>query len=143
MNEELLIPVSLFLSWATSHIIKEIIYVIKNRKFSWYTLLMETGGMPSSHSSVVSTLTTMVLLTNGFKTIFWVTLVFSLVVIRDAFGVRKNVSDQAHLLNKLTSHVKLQKKVEIVLGHTPFQVIVGVIIGICVSLITYYLPLSF
>lgn len=131
------IPAAVVLAWVIAHITKEIAHVIKEGKFSWYALLFQTGGMPSSHSSSVTALSTAVFLQDGFTTLFWVSAVFTIVVVRDAFGVRKSVSDQAEFLNILMGRANLHKKVKVVLGHTPLQVAAGVGLGFFTSLILW------
>ena len=133
------IPLSVLIAGVISNLIKEIIHVYTHKRFSWYTLVFETGGMPSTHSSTVTALTVAVLLQEGMTPLFWVSLLFALVVIRDAFGVRKSVADQARILNLLTSHMKLEEKVTVVLGHTPYQVMAGIVLGIAVSLTMHFI----
>lgn len=134
------LPASVALAFVVSHISKELIHLARTGEFSWYTLLMETGGMPSSHSAVVSALAAAVFYTQGLSLIFWVVLVFAMIIIRDAFGVRKSVSDQATVLNTLLSQQEaIEHKVEVILGHTPLQAVVGVIVGVgCASLLAVW-----
>jgi hypothetical protein len=96
---------------------------------------VETGGMPSSHAASVSTLSTMVGLNEGFRsTLFGVTLFFSLIVMYDAAGLRRAAGRHAMVLNRLIDeHFKnpeegAQKLMEL-LGHTPFEVLVGALLG--------------
>ena len=130
-----LIPLSVAIAVAASHIIKETIHVIRKGSFSWYTLLMETGGMPSSHSAAVTALTTSIFVLQGPSALFWASLVFAAVVIRDAFGVRRSVSDQAQIINTLLSKADMEKKVNIILGHTPLQAVIGVLVGFAAAMI--------
>jgi len=97
--------------------------------------------MPSSHSAVVTALSTMIAREYGINSpIFGITFVFSAIVMYDAAGIRRAAGKQAELLNKimetpgLTSMQMSEKLVE-VLGHTPTQVFVGAAIGIIVGLI--------
>ena len=129
MNEWI-IPASIVLAVITSSVVKEIIHFSKNNTFSWYTLLLETGGMPSTHSAAVSALTTSIYYTQGLSALFWASLVFAAIIVRDAFGVRKSVSDQAQIINTLLSQTTIEKKVHIILGHTPLQATIGVLVGI-------------
>lgn len=137
MLTEYFIIVSVIISVAVSHIIKELVHIFREGSFSWNVLLWQTGGMPSAHSAGISALSVSVFLTEGVSTIFWVSLVVAVLVVRDSFGVRRNVSDQAKMLNTLTSHVKLEQKVKVVLGHSPLQVLMGVILGVVVPLLLY------
>ena len=97
---------------------------------------VETGGMPSSHAAAVSSLTTIVGLRDGFdSSLFGVTLFFSLIVMYDAAGLRRAAGRHAVVLNRLIEdHFKhpeegAQKLMEL-LGHTPFEVLVGALLGI-------------
>ena len=97
---------------------------------------VETGGMPSSHAASVSSLTTMVALRDGFSSsLFAVTLFFSLIVMYDAAGLRRAAGRHAVVLNRLIDdHFKnpeegAQKLMEL-LGHTPFEVFVGALLGV-------------
>lgn len=130
MNEYL-IPISVLGAILLSSITKEIIHVLRNGTWSWYTFFIETGGMPSTHSAAVSALTTSIFFTQGASPLFWASLVFSAVIVRDAFGVRKSVSDQATVLNTLLDrHEDYQHKVDVILGHTPLQAVIGVVLGV-------------
>ena len=99
---------------------------------------VETGGMPSSHSAVVTSLMTAVGLSEGFDSpIFAVAFVFSFIVMYDAAGVRLAAGKQAKILNQLinSNQVKVDtnEKLKELLGHTPIQVFVGAIYGIIVG----------
>jgi hypothetical protein len=95
------------------------------------------GGMPSRHASIVTALTYSVGLVEGFNsTPFFISLVFSLLVLRDAIGVRHNVDTLAGVLNK---HVKKQERIHVVSGHTKRQVLAGVLLGLFIVTLLYYL----
>ena len=97
--------------------------------------------MPSSHSAVVATLTTLIGQEYGVESgIFAMSCVFSAIVMYDAAGVRRAAGKQATLLNKLVenaanSGIVVSEKLVEVLGHTPLQVLVGAIIGVLVGLL--------
>ena len=97
--------------------------------------------MPSSHTAVVASLAMLVGKSEGFDSaMFAVALVFAMVVMYDAAGVRRAAGKQAHLLNKIIetpglTGVEVQERLVEVLGRTPLQVIVGAIIGITVGLL--------
>ena len=103
--------------------------------------LMGAGGMPSSHSAVVVALATMIGRSQGITSpIFALSVIFAFVVMYDACGVRRETGKQAHILNEiikspgLTSVEVSEKLVELV-GHTPFQVFAGAVIGLIIGLI--------
>jgi acid phosphatase family membrane protein YuiD len=96
---------------------------------------VETGGMPSAHSAAVAALSTAVGLWHGFSNgLFAVTLYFSLIVMYDAAGLRRAAGRQAMVLNRLIERHfqqperEAQKLMEL-LGHTPFEVLVGALLG--------------
>ena len=102
---------------------------------------VETGGMPSSHSASVAALSTAVGLQEGFTSLlFGVTLYFSLIVMYDAAGLRRNAGRQATVLNRLIerhfqqSENDTQKLMEL-LGHTPFEVFIGAALGVFSALL--------
>jgi acid phosphatase family membrane protein YuiD len=102
---------------------------------------VETGGMPSSHSASVAALSTAVGLQEGFgSALFGVTLYFSLIVMYDAAGLRRAAGRQAAVLNRLIErHFKhpqddTQRLMEL-LGHTPFEVLVGGLLGVLTALL--------
>ena len=103
--------------------------------------LWGAGGMPSAHSAVVVSITTMIARSQGFSSpIFALSFVFSMVVLYDACGVRRAAGKQAALLNKLVetpglTGIQVSERLVEVLGHTPIQVFVGALIGVVVGLI--------
>lgn len=75
-----------------------------------FSRIIGSGGMPSSHASFVSTLSTTVGLNYGFDSdLFAIVTVFSLIIIYDAGGVRRAVGEQANVLNHLIKHLELGK----------------------------------
>ena len=136
-NKYIYIPLIVWFGVQTFKVIHDL---IKTKKLD-FKRIMGAGGMPSSHSAVVTTLATMIGKSEGFDTpIFAMSVVFALVVMYDAAGVRRAAGKQARLLNKIVetpglSSVQVQEKLVEVLGHTPLQVIVGAAIGIVVGLL--------
>jgi acid phosphatase family membrane protein YuiD len=113
------------------------------------TNIIGSGGFPSSHSSFVATLTTLIGLKYGFKSdLFAIVFIFSLIVTYDASGVRRAVGEQANVLNKLIEHLNvknidrnpqlLKEDLKELIGHTPFEVFSGVLFGILIALIGYF-----
>lgn len=136
-NRYLYIP---FLVWLCIQIFKVIYDLIVTKKFNFKRIL-GAGGMPSSHSAVVTCLATLVGRNEGVDSlIFAMSVIFAMVVMYDAAGVRRAAGKQAHLLNKIIetpglSGVEVQERLVEVLGHTPLQVFVGAAIGIIVGVI--------
>ena len=127
--------VSLF----TAQFIKAVIGLARNRVKTLReivkTMLWRTGGMPSSHSSLVVAMTTAIAITEGTRTsAFTLSLFFSLIVIRDALGVRRAAGMQARAINKLQQELErtlkiVPRPVKEIHGHTIPQVLVGSLLG--------------
>ena len=136
-NKYVYIP---FLLWFGIQLFKVIYDLVTTHKFNFKRIL-GAGGMPSSHSAVVVGLATLIGKDVGVGSpMFALSLVLAFVVMYDAAGVRRAAGKQAKLLNKLIetpglSGVQVSEKLVEVLGHTPFQVFVGAIIGIIVGCI--------
>lgn len=113
-----------------SQLIKVIIEFIRHKKISINRFFDGMGGMPSTHSTLVSSLSTIVYLNYGISSFFAVTLIFSLIVIYDSMGVRYESGKQAQVLNKMTGS-NLEEKI----GHKPVETLIGVILGITFSVI--------
>lgn len=136
-NKFLYVPL---IVWFCIQAFKVIYELVTTKKFN-FKRIIGAGGMPSSHTAVVTTLAAMVGKSQGFDTpIFAIAVIFSLVVMYDAAGVRRAAGKQARLLNKIVetpglSGVEVQERLVEVLGHTPLQVLVGAVIGITVGLL--------
>ena len=135
-NKYLYVP---FFVWLCIQTFKVIYDLVTTKKFN-FKRIIGAGGMPSSHSAVVTCLATLVGKAEGTDSImFAMATIFAVVVMYDAAGVRRAAGKQAHLLNKIIetpglTGVEVQERLVEVLGHTPLQVIVGATIGIVVGL---------
>ncbi len=133
----LMVPI---LVWFSIQLFKVICDLAKTKRFN-FKRIMGAGGMPSSHSAVVTSLATMVGKEYGTDSaIFAISLVFACIVMYDAAGVRRAAGKQAKLLNKIIetpglTGIQVTERLVEVLGHSPIQVIVGASIGIMVGLI--------
>jgi len=119
--------------------VKLIVALVRNHKLN-LRLLTTTGGMPSAHSAFVAALAMGVGQIQGFaSTEFAIASVFAFIVMYDAAGVRQAAGKQARVLNQIVdelfseNHSFNENPLKELLGHTPFQVIVGSILGIMVS----------
>lgn len=136
-NKYIMIP---FVLWFVIQVFKVICDLVKNKKLN-VKRIMGAGGMPSSHSAIVTSLATLIGKTEGVDTpIFALSVIFAFIVMYDAAGVRRSAGKQAALLNKILetpglTGLQVSEKLVEVLGHTPFQVFVGALIGIIVGLI--------
>lgn len=129
-----------FCVWFFIQLFKTLYDIYTTHTFN-FKRIMGAGGMPSSHSAVVTTLATMIGKQEGVDSpIFALALIFSFIVMYDAAGVRRAAGKQAKLLNKIVetpglSGVEVSERLVEVLGHTPVQVIVGALIGLLVGII--------
>ena len=142
-NPFLLIGLS---SWFWAQLIKTVIHAIVTKSID-FTRLIGDGGMPSGHSATVSSLATAAALVYGLGSFeFAIALVFAIVVCKDAMGVRLETGKQAAIINDiveafnvLTSEEKLpDAKLKEFVGHTPLQVIAGILLGVANTFIMYY-----
>ena len=132
-------------AWVIAQAAKFVITLILNRDELSPGILISSGGMPSSHTATVCALTTAVVLEQGFgSTLFAICGVLSFIVMYDATGVRRSAGEQAQTLNQLITHLFGQKQIPIdttvkeILGHTPLQVLIGAILGVCLPLIARF-----
>ena len=129
-----------FMVWFGIQLFKVIYDLVVTKKFNFKRIL-QAGGMPSSHSAVVVSLTTMIAKDEGITSpLFGIALIFSFIVMYDAAGVRRAAGKQAKLLNKIVetpglTGVEVSERLVEVLGHTPVQVFVGAFIGFLVGII--------
>lgn len=132
--------ISVVLAWFLSQAIKVIQGVLTHGRFN-FRWLFDTGGMPSSHSASVAALSTAVGLYYGFHSmLFLVTLVFTVITMFDAAGVRRSVGRQAGILNRMLEDLYEKRevpetRVKELLGHTPFEVFAGAFLGALISLL--------
>lgn len=125
-----------FLALLTAQIIKFSIESVKEKKLKWGRLFNGCGGMPSSHTTFVFSLTTVILLEEGYQSpLFAISLVFSMIVAYDAMGLRKESGNQATMINRLIDEMIEQdtktgfKKLKEQLGHNPSEVVAGIFYG--------------
>lgn len=124
-------------SWLVAQIMKVFIHAVINKKFD-ISRLFGDGGMPSGHSATVSSLAVFSALHYGMGSFqFAVTAILAIIVCHDAMGVRRETGKQAVVLNEIIKTLNLiterklpKSKLKEFVGHTPVQVMAGVIVGI-------------
>lgn len=125
-------------SFAMAQLIKICIELKKTRKVN-LSLLMSAGGMPSSHTSFVVSMTTAIGFKEGFDSqLFAVSAILSMIVMYDAAGVRRAAGKQAAVINMMVASLEkegitLDKKLKELLGHSPIEVGAGAILGILIA----------
>jgi len=132
------IMIASLIAWLLAQFLKVPIQYLFHRTFDW-SLWFNTGGMPSSHSALVTAVMLATGLYAGFNTpIFAVALALMMVVVYDAAGVRRQAGMHAErinmIINELFSGQPIsEENLKEVLGHTPVEVIGGVFLGLVVS----------
>jgi hypothetical protein len=130
------------ITWVIAQGMKVLISWIRHHKID-FRLFVGTGGMPSSHSALVSCLATTIGLETGWNSpVFLLALGMALIIMSDAAGVRRAAGQQAKLLNEIVddlyeSRPVGQKRLKELLGHTPVQVLVGAFLGVGIALLFY------
>ena len=136
---------SCIFSWLSAQFVKTLINLFSGKIHSvqelFELLIWRTGGMPSSHSALVSTLCTTIAFRSGINSdIFLLSLGFFMVTIRDAVGVRRANGLQAKIINKIGKSLAEKKlidefkPVKEVNGHTPVEVAIGCLLGFFIGL---------
>ena len=129
-------------AWFIAQVAKTIIYAIINKKWVWERIVGD-GGMPSGHSATVSSLAVFTALNYGTASFqFAVCFILSVIVGHDAMGVRQETGKQAVMLNEIIQILESKDLPEVKLkefvGHTPVQVIAGILIGAINAVILYF-----
>jgi len=134
--------ISLF-AWGLAQFLKVPIEYIMYKRLNW-ALWFSSGGMPSSHSALVTAVMLSIGLFYGFDSpIFALSVAVAMIVIYDAAGVRREAGRHAEkiniLINEFFSGQPIsEKQLKEVIGHTPSQVIAGVVLGLGTALLFYY-----
>ena len=132
------------IAWGLAQILKVPTEYMRTKKINW-TLLLSSGGMPSSHSALMVGATYGAGLFVGFDSpVFAVVFSITMIVIYDATGVRRQAGLHAEKINiligeLLTGHFEAEKKLREVLGHTPLEAVGGVLLGLIVAQILWFL----
>lgn len=135
-------------SRAIAQVLKVIINAVIQKRFSLERLFGD-GGMPSGHSATVTSLAVITALTYGTGSFqFAVSAILAIVVCHDAIGVRQETGKQAVVINEilrtysiLTEEKLPDVKLKEFVGHTPVQVLAGILLGVINAFVMYYFVL--
>jgi acid phosphatase family membrane protein YuiD len=127
-------------AWAIAQSLKVFIGLVQEKHLD-LRYFVASGGMPSAHSAVVCALATAVAMIQGLNSVaFAITVILAMVVMYDAAGVRQSVSEQAVVLNRLVKEFgvkrpkgEVERDLRELIGHSPFQVIIGAVVGILIA----------
>jgi len=127
-------------AWFIAQFLKVINVIVVERKLD-FTRFIGSGGMPSSHSSFIVSLSTVVGKINGVSSVeFGISVAVAAIVMYDAAGVRRAAGKQAKVLNKLIFSQKeedrknFDENLKELIGHSPFEVFMGALLGILMGL---------
>ena len=128
------------LAWALAQVLKLVVVLITEHRWDWEHIL-SSGGMPSSHSATVCACATSIAYRYGLGSAYFaLAAVLAVVVMYDAFNVRRETGKQARVLNYIMENWPQMKPEEIfdkalkeLVGHTPLQVLMGALLGIAVG----------
>lgn len=127
------------IAFLISQLLKIVIETIRNRKFD-FRRVVSMGGMPSTHASGTTALTASLWRDFGFDApVTAIALIFTMIVLYDAAGIRRATGKQAVVLNKILEELMRdrqlkEERLKELLGHTPFQVLMGILVGLLVGL---------
>ncbi|MBR3288950.1 MAG: divergent PAP2 family protein [Lachnospiraceae bacterium] len=141
LNKPLIIAAT---SWLVAGVLKVFIELRVNKKLS-ISRIVGAGGMPSSHTSTVVALAISIGFYQGLASAeFALAMIFAIIVIHDAVGVRLETGKQAKVLNTMMfeseafKDLDFEKQLKEYVGHTPSQALAGAIVGIIVSLVMVF-----
>ena len=130
-----------FFAWAFSCVLKGMLVCIRDKKID-FTRFLGAGGMPSSHTTLVTSLAVCVGIHDGFdSTSFVICAALAFVVMYDASGIRRAAGQQARIINMIldtwneSDPQKKQMRLKELLGHTPFEVFAGAILGVTFAIV--------
>ncbi len=134
--------------WVVAQILKAVTGVFKIKKFTLTEFFFGTGGMPSSHTAAVIGLLVSCGVKYGLGSgYFAISFILSMIVIRDAVGMRRQVGEHAKALNLIFKELveskdpeNTQKAFSELAGHTPLQVFMGALVGLVVALLVSLIP---
>ena len=131
------------LTWFIAQAVKIPIHYLQKKEWK-FVLFFQSGGMPSSHSAMVSATAYAIGLFQGFNTtMFALATVIALIVIHDATGVRREAGKQAAILNSILEDLSKgnfasQKRLREMVGHTPIEAFSGMFLGLAIAYLIWH-----
>lgn len=131
-------------AWIIGQFLKFPLDAILNKRLNWGVML-SAGGLPSSHSAMVVAVTLAIGMHDGFgSSLFALSAAVAMIVVYDAAGVRRQAGIHAERINQIMKTLFEggpipEKELKEMIGHTPFEVIAGVTLGIAIALLAHYL----
>jgi uncharacterized protein len=134
--------IAALIAWVIAQTLKIPIEFLQTHRWNW-ALLVQPGGMPSSHSALIVGITHGIGLSVGFGTpLFALAFAISMIVIYDATGIRRQAGKHAELINAMINDLAAgnplkEEQLREVLGHTPLEALGGIVLGLLVAQITW------
>ncbi len=132
------------IAWALAQMLKVPVEYLQTRRFNW-ALLVQAGGMPSSHSALIVGIAHGIGLSMGFDSaLFALAFAMAMIVIYDATGIRRQAGKHAELINAMINDLAAgnplkEEQLREVLGHTPLEALGGILLGLIVAQVTWLL----
>ena len=131
--------ITIFIAWFGAHVVKYIVSMTKEERYGFRSHIFTSGGMPSSHSTTVVALITIIGFRDGIGSgLFGLGALFALIVMYDAMKVRRSSGEQGAAIHALikeqNSKVKLPRAAK---GHTPLEVFVGACFGALIGIVVF------
>ncbi len=132
------------IAWALAQMLKVPVEYLQTRRFNW-ALLVQAGGMPSSHSALIVGIAHGIGLSMGFDSaLFALAFAIAMIVIYDATGIRRQAGKHAELINAMINDLAAgnplkEEQLREVLGHTPLEALGGILLGLIVAQLTWLL----
>jgi acid phosphatase family membrane protein YuiD len=136
--------IAALIAWGIAQTLKVPIEYLQTRSWNW-ALLVQAGGMPSSHSALIVAITHGIGLSVGFgSALYALGFAISMIVIYDATGIRRQAGKHAELINAMIKDLAAgnplkQEQLREVLGHTPGEALGGILLGLIVAQLTWML----
>lgn len=134
--------IAVLAGWLIAQALKIPTEYLRSRRWMW-AMFFAPGGMPSSHSALMVSGTFAVGLYHGFDNpLFGIAVDITMIVAHDASGVRRQAGMHAERINLLfeelfKGHLWDEKELKEVIGHTPLEVIGGVLLGLLVGFVQW------
>jgi uncharacterized protein len=124
-------------TWVIVQIIKTVIVLVQEKRLDW-NYMIASGGMPSAHTATVCSLATSIAMIEGMRSVYFsIAVILAVIVMYDAAGVRQSVGQHSRILNRIIKEISFkttpdERKEDFreFIGHTPFQVLIGALLGI-------------
>ena len=140
------VGISTMIGWILAQLIKVPVEYLRHKRWDW-TLLLNAGGMPSSHSALMTAVATSIGLNVGWDSpMFALALAIAGIVVYDATGVRRQAGLHAERINQIVRELLHLKKLEDdqvsylreIIGHTPGEAVAGVFFGMLIALMVQW-----